>query len=101
MNRGGSKEKLLSDFKALINDAEELLKVTANQAGERISTARRRIEQSLETSKKTLAKAEETMLNQTKEVAKITDGYVRERPWNTIGIAAGASLLLGLLLQRR
>ena len=101
MDQEGPKEKLLSDFEVLINDAEELLKATANQAGERISTARRRIEQSFETSKKTLANAEETVLHQTKEAAKIAEGYVREKPWSALGIAAGAGLLLGLLFRRR
>jgi len=31
-----SKEKLLADMKVVVNDAEELLRATANQAGEKV-----------------------------------------------------------------
>ncbi len=100
MDQEGAEAKLLIDVKALINNAEELFKATANEAGESISAARRRIEHSLETTKETLASAEETMLNRTKQVAKIADDYVREKPWAAVGMAAGAGLLLGLFLRR-
>ncbi len=95
-----TKDKLFSDLKVLISDAEELLKVTANQAGERVAAARHRIGQSLEEGKKSLADAEEIVLDKTKEVTKAADVYVRKNPWNAVGIAAGAGLILGLLLRR-
>ncbi len=95
-----TKDKLFSDLKVLVSDAEELLKVTANQAGEKVAAARHRIEQSLEEGKKSLADAEEIVLDKTKEAAKAADVYVRENPWNAVGIAAGIGLVLGLLLRR-
>jgi len=78
----------------------ELLKATANQAGEKIVTARSHIEQSLEEGKKTLAEAEDVLIDKTKEAAKAADIYVRENPWNAVGIAAGIGLVLGLLIRR-
>jgi len=95
-----TREKLISDFKVLVADAEELLKATANQAGDKVSEARRRIEQNLEEAKKTLSGAEDALLDKTKEVAKAADVYVRQNPWNAVGIAAGVGLVLGLLLRR-
>lgn len=95
-----TKEKLVSDFKVLVADAEELLKATANQAGERASASRHRIEQSLEEAKKTLSEAENAFIDKTKEVAEAADAYVRQNPWNAVGIAAGIGLVLGLLLRR-
>ena len=35
-----SKEKLMEDLRVVVADAEELLKATANQTGERIAAAR-------------------------------------------------------------
>ena len=35
-----TKEKLMEDLKAVVADAEELLKATADQTGERIAAAR-------------------------------------------------------------
>ena len=100
MNMEVSKEKLLSDFKVLVGDAEELLKATTNQAGEKVSAARQRIEQSLEQGKRTLAEAENMLADKTKEAAKAAELYVRENPWNAVGIAAGIGLVLGLLIRR-
>jgi ElaB/YqjD/DUF883 family membrane-anchored ribosome-binding protein len=47
-----SKDKLVGDLKTLIGDAEELLKATTSQAGEKVTAARQRIEQSLIEGKK-------------------------------------------------
>lgn len=95
-----TREKLISDFKALVTDSEELLKATANQAGEKASAARARIEQSLQEAKKTVSDAEDILIDKTKEMARAADDYVRQNPWNAVGIATGIGLVLGLLLRR-
>jgi ElaB/YqjD/DUF883 family membrane-anchored ribosome-binding protein len=100
MEGESSKEKLVADLKTLINDAEELLRATASQAGDKITFARQRIEQSLVEGKKSLADAEKVLFERSKEVVDIADDYVRENPWSAIGIAAGVGLVLGLLLRR-
>jgi ElaB/YqjD/DUF883 family membrane-anchored ribosome-binding protein len=94
-----SKERLIADLKTLVGDAEELFKATASQAGERISVARQKIEQSLVEGKKALADAEATLLKKSKECAEIADDYVRENPWGAVGIAAAAGLAIGLLIR--
>jgi ElaB/YqjD/DUF883 family membrane-anchored ribosome-binding protein len=94
-----NKERLVNDLKTLVGDAEELLKATANQAGERISIARQKIEQSLVEGKKALADAETTLLKKSKECAEIADDYVRENPWGAVGIAAAVGLAVGLLIR--
>src|SRR5437773_4147214 len=43
MDRETSKDKLTSDLKTLVGDAEELLKATASQAGEKVTVARQKI----------------------------------------------------------
>ena len=94
-----SKDKLVGDLKNLVADAEELLKATASQAGDKIGVARQKIEQSLIEGKKALADAEKTIVEKSKEAAEIADDYVRENPWSAIGIAAGIGLVLGLLIR--
>ena len=42
-----SKEKLAADLRVMITDAEELLKATAAQQGEKINAMRTRVEESL------------------------------------------------------
>jgi ElaB/YqjD/DUF883 family membrane-anchored ribosome-binding protein len=36
-----------------------------------------------------------------KAVAADADAYVHDKPWQSIGIAAGLGLLIGLLISRR
>ncbi|MGH7830756.1 MAG: DUF883 family protein [Candidatus Binatia bacterium] len=100
MDTQATKDKLVSDFKVLLGDAEELLKVTASQAGERVTAARQRIEQSLQDGKRTLAETEDFIADKSREAARAADAYVRENPWNAVGIAAGIGLVLGLLIRR-
>ncbi|HXG52068.1 MAG TPA: DUF883 family protein [candidate division Zixibacteria bacterium] len=100
MNGDAAREKLVQDLKTLINDAEELLKVTATQAGEKVAAARQKIEQSLIEGKKSLADAEAVFVKKTKEFADIADDYVRENPWTAVGAAAGLGLVLGMLIRR-
>lgn len=96
-----NRDKLVQDMKVVISDAEDLLRATANQAGEKISVARERIEDSLHQAKVKLAEAEALVSERAKEAARYTDEYVHENPWRAIGVAAGIGLLLGLLISRR
>jgi ElaB/YqjD/DUF883 family membrane-anchored ribosome-binding protein len=96
-----SKDKLVADLKTVVADAEELLKATASQTGERISAARAKAEESLKVAKVRLADAQAAALVHTKAAAKATDDYVHENPWRAVGIAAVAGLLLGALISRR
>jgi ElaB/YqjD/DUF883 family membrane-anchored ribosome-binding protein len=100
MDGEAAKERLANDLRALIGDAEELLKATANQAGEKVAEARQKIEQSLIEGRKALADAEKVLRAKTKEAADVADDYVRENPWTAVGIAAGLGLVLGILIGR-
>ncbi|MCQ9375451.1 DUF883 family protein [Methyloversatilis sp. XJ19-13] len=96
-----TKQKLIADLKVVIADAEELLKVTANQAGEKVSELRVRMQENLTSARHKLADAEAALKEKSREVARVTDDYVHDHPWKAIGVAAGAGLLIGLLIGRR
>jgi ElaB/YqjD/DUF883 family membrane-anchored ribosome-binding protein len=96
-----NRDKLVQDMKVVIADAEDLLRATANQAGEKIAVARERIQDSLHQAKVKLAEAEAMVTERAKQAARYTDEYVHENPWRAIGVAAGIGLLLGLMISRR
>ncbi|MBI2286003.1 MAG: DUF883 domain-containing protein [Nitrosomonadales bacterium] len=95
-----SKEKLMQDLRVVVADAEELLRATAGQAGEKVSAARERIQENLAAAKQRLAVAQDAVVARTKEAAKVTDEYVHENPWKAVGIAAGVGLVIGMLISR-
>ena len=95
-----SKEKLMQDLRVVVADAEDLLRATAGQAGEKVSAARERIQENLAAAKQRLAVAQDAVAARTKEAAKVTDEYVHENPWKAVGIAAGVGLVIGMLISR-
>jgi ElaB/YqjD/DUF883 family membrane-anchored ribosome-binding protein len=96
-----TKEKLTQDLKIVIADAEELLRATASQAGEKVAVAREKIQDSLNRAKIKMAEAEDVMIDKTKQAARATDEYVHEHPWKAVGVGAGIGLIIGLLIGRR
>jgi len=96
-----STEQLVADFKVVIHDAEELLRATAGQTGEKLSEARGRIQQSLLKAKAGLAEAQTKVVEKAKAVGTATDQYVHEKPWQAVGIAAGIGLVVGMLISSR
>ena len=96
-----TKDKLLQDFKVVVADAEELLRATASQAGEKVAVARERIQDSLHQAKVKLAEAEDIIVQKSRQAARATDDYVHENPWQAVGAAAAVGLVIGLLIGRR
>jgi len=95
------KERLAADLKAVIADAEELLQLTSSQTGEKVVELRARMGENLRAARYKLQDAEAAMREKAKAAAQATDVYVHDNPWKSIGIAAGAGLLVGLLIGRR
>ncbi len=96
-----SKDKLVDDLKLLISDAEELLKLTADQQGGKLDDLRARINSRVAVAKDRLADAEAAIVESGKKAVRATDDYVHENPWQSVGVAAGVAFLLGLLVSRR
>ena len=94
-------EKLVSDFKAVVADTEELLRLTADQTGDKAVEVRARLREKLAGAKVKLQELEAAVVEKTKAAARATDEYVHENPWKAVGIAAGAGFLVGLLVNRR
>ena len=96
-----STDKLVSDMRVVIADAEELLRATAGQAGEKVTAARAKIQDSVDAAKVKLAQLSEAGAERAKAAARVTDDYVHDHPWNAVGIAALIGLVLGTLISRR
>jgi ElaB/YqjD/DUF883 family membrane-anchored ribosome-binding protein len=89
--------RLAQDLKSLVHDAEELMKATAGQAGEKVRELRTRLAAALEAAKVSCQRAEEKTI----AAAKATDRTIREHPYESLGIAFGVGLLVGVLVARK
>jgi ElaB/YqjD/DUF883 family membrane-anchored ribosome-binding protein len=92
-----ARERVKEDLHALMRDAEELLKVTAGDMSEKAKLARTRLSEALEKAKGTYRQLEE----RTVAAARATDKVIRDHPYESIGIAFGVGLLIGVLVSRK
>lgn len=83
----GSREKLSKEIGGMVSEASDLLKNFS--------------EENLESARATLSKAQSAITDGAKQYADMTDEYVHANPWKTLGVAAAAGLLIGILLARR
>jgi ElaB/YqjD/DUF883 family membrane-anchored ribosome-binding protein len=96
-----SADKLMEDQRLGVTDAEELLRATAGQAGEKVAAARARTAESIDAAKARIAQAGYAAAAQTREAAKVADDYVRDNPWTAIGVAAAFGVVIGMLIGKR
>ena len=94
-------DQLIDDLTAVIRDAENLLRATAAQTGDKVDEIRARAEESVRQAKERLAVIEDEALKHARVLAGEADEYVRGNPWQAVGIAAGIGLVLGVLMTRR
>jgi ElaB/YqjD/DUF883 family membrane-anchored ribosome-binding protein len=92
-----TREKLMNDLKVVAQDAEELLKATATDLGDRAQAARQRLTVALDRAKDSASK----MQDRAKEGLVATDRCIREHPYQTIGAAFCLGLVLGLLVRNK
>jgi ElaB/YqjD/DUF883 family membrane-anchored ribosome-binding protein len=100
-NESVSREKLVTDVKVVLSDAEDLLRATAADASERVKSLRPKLEESVRAARARVTEAERAVVDRTKAAAVATDRFAHENPWKIAGIAGGVGLLLGLLIGRR
>jgi ElaB/YqjD/DUF883 family membrane-anchored ribosome-binding protein len=83
-------DKLMDELRDVVAAAEDLLKATTGERGERIEEIRARAEEALRTARERL-----------EGVGSRLNEEVRQHPWAAVAIAAGIGLVLGVLLSRK
>jgi len=101
MQKEALKEKLVVDVKEVISDAEALLKLTAEDLSEKAKEARAKLSERLEVVKKQLSDTQGVVRDKAVAGAKETDRIIRAHPYESLGVAFGVGILLGVILNRR
>jgi len=97
-----TKKKLMEDLRAVVNDAEELLKKAASeQTREWMATAQAKAKKSLKAANDWLAEEEGAVTAKARATAKATEDYVRANTWMVMGMAALMGIVVGILAVRR
>ena len=92
-----STDRIVSDLKTVAHDAEDLLKASAGEVTEKAREARARLAAALEHARDACGCLQEKAV----AGAKATDKVIRDHPYQSIGIAFGVGLLIGVLVTRK
>ncbi|PRC91545.1 DUF883 family protein [Solimicrobium silvestre] len=101
MSSHTNNDDLMHDLQAVIKDAEVLMKSSALPNGEDFRSAKERIETTLKNAKDEIIRLEKLVVGKTKEAAQATDTYVKDNPWQAVGLGAAVGLVIGLLISRK
>lgn len=90
-------DKLVADLKRLVSDSEELLHATKDAVGDKAHEVRERLSELMDSAKRTCNRLEDRTI----EGAKAADRTIRDHPYQSIGVAFGVGLLIGVLVTRK
>lgn len=96
-----TRNRLTDELAGAVSEAQHLLNSAESQVGSKAHELRHDLEASMHRAKSRLVGLEQQSLAQARNVAHKTDEFVHHRPWQAVGAAVVAGLVLGLLMNRR
>jgi ElaB/YqjD/DUF883 family membrane-anchored ribosome-binding protein len=95
------KETASSEIKSLIADVEDLMARIADLKDADVERVRNKVQRAVDATKQSLADGADAIRQRAQDVASTADDYVRDRPWQAVGIAALVGAVVGILATRR
>jgi ElaB/YqjD/DUF883 family membrane-anchored ribosome-binding protein len=92
------KDKMLSELKTIVGDAERLLKHAAESSSEGFATVRTQFDRQVRRTRDQLDKATRAVNRNAQRSTAAARGYVRENPLRSVGVATAAGVIVGLLV---
>ena len=100
-SESNARERLAQSLKHMVDEADHLLAKAERSGSEQFLAAREKFETQLQHAKDELRRLEISAVDNAKRAARATDHAVHEHPYAAMGLAAGAGLLIGMLITRR
>lgn len=88
----------ISDF---LDNVDDLTKAIKDVEAPEIARVRAKVKMALAAAKSALSDGAATVRGQARQVTRTTDTYVRDNPWQVVGIAAVVGIALGIMMTRR
>jgi ElaB/YqjD/DUF883 family membrane-anchored ribosome-binding protein len=96
-----TRDQLVDDFAAVLNEAEDLLQKSSSETGDRARDLRDQVQAKLMAAKLRLQEIQGDAVDRAKDAARVTDDYVHDNPWQAVGVAAAIGFIAGMVLNRR
>ena len=99
-SRKSSRASIARDVRGVLADAEQLLHATAGELGEKAKEVRKELARKIEAAKERFQSLEDVK-EAAEEGLKEVDQVIRKHPYESVGAALVAGLIIGALLNRR
>jgi ElaB/YqjD/DUF883 family membrane-anchored ribosome-binding protein len=96
-----NREKLVNDIKEVLHDAQVLLQASAGDLGDKAKEAREKLSQKLVEVRGQLNEFKGVAKEKAIEGAKKADETIRSHPYESIAVAFGVGLLIGIIANRK
>jgi ElaB/YqjD/DUF883 family membrane-anchored ribosome-binding protein len=90
-----------AEIKNLIADVEDLMARISDLKDADVVRVRGKVLRAVDAAKRSLSDGAGSLKRQAQEVATTADDYVRDSPWQAVGIAALVGAVVGILATRR
>ncbi len=87
--------------KSFLDNVEDLTQALRDVDSPEIAKVRAKVKIALAAAKSAVADTASQLRDQAQQVGRQTDGFVRDNPWQVIGIAALVGLAVGIFASRR
>jgi ElaB/YqjD/DUF883 family membrane-anchored ribosome-binding protein len=84
-----------------LSNVEDLTRAIKDVDTPEIARVRAKVKIALTAARSALRDGAAQVRGQARQVSQNTDGYVRDNPWQVVGIAAVVGLALGMMMTRR
>lgn len=98
---GPTVEAIDTEVRALLADVQQLMQRIAHDADPAIIQLRTKVEAAMAMARSALAGGTERAAKEARSAIDRGDRYVAAQPWQAMGIAAVAGLILGIVVARR
>ena len=92
---------IAQEFQNFVADMEDLIKAGTSLTGDDLARAKANLAARVAAARAFVEEMPGTISDRARNTVKVADDYVREQPWQTVGISAAVGLLIGFLLGRR
>jgi ElaB/YqjD/DUF883 family membrane-anchored ribosome-binding protein len=92
---------IVREYHKLLADLEDLVASASTLTAEELSKAKAALTTRIASARASAARIGNVVSERVQAGAHATDEYVHKQPWQSVGIAAGAGLLIGFLVGRR
>ena len=89
------------EFQNFVADMEDLIKASTSLTGDDFARAKANLSARVAAARAFVEEMPGTISDRARNTVKVADDYVREQPWQAIGITAAVGMLIGFLLGRR